>query len=82
MKTTKPVEAVDHPTHYNSDPSGVECIEIVRHRSFNVGCAMKHLWRAGLKDLAGVGLDKTEIEDLRKARWYLADEIKRLGGEP
>lgn len=68
-------EAVNHPAHYNSDPSGVECIEVVRHRTFNVGAAMKYLWRNGLKDA------DAQVEDLRKAVWHIEDEIKRLGGE-
>lgn len=65
-------DRVNHPAHYTSDPSGVECIAIVRHRNFNVGCAMKYLWRAGLKD------EDAHVEDLRKAIWYIEDEIKRL----
>jgi hypothetical protein len=76
--------SVAHPVHYNADPSGVECITIVRHRNFNVGNAIKYLWRAGLKE-AGIklpGHDAKEIEDLKKARWYIADEIRRLGGDP
>lgn len=64
-------DAVDHPRHYNSHPSGVECIAIVRHMGFNIGNVIKYCWRAGLKD------STTDIEDLRKARWYLDDEIKR-----
>ena len=67
-------DPVNHPKHYTSDPSGVECIEITRHRNFNIGCAMKYLWRAGLKD------SETEVQDLEKAVWYIQDEIKRLGG--
>lgn len=77
-------DAVDHPSHYTSDPSGVECITVTRHRNFNIGNAMKYLWRAGLKDVTpsgAVSRDK-HLEDLKKARWYIADEIKRLGGEP
>lgn len=69
-------DPVNHPAHYTSDPSGVECIEITRHRNFNIGNAIKYLWRAGLKDSAAVA------EDLRKAVWYIEDEIKRLGQEP
>lgn len=64
-------DSVDHPKHYNQHPSGVECIEIVRHMNFNLGNVIKYLWRAGFKDGA------IEIEDLKKARWYLDDEIKR-----
>lgn len=74
---------VEHPVHYNADPSGIECIEIVRHRNFNVGNAIKYLWRAGLKDSPTTS-DK-DIEDLEKAVWYIQDEVKRLkkirGGE-
>lgn len=65
-------DPVNHPSHYTSDKSGVECIQITRHRNFNVGNAIKYLWRAGLKD------DKKVIEDLRKAIWYINDEIQRL----
>lgn len=68
-------EAVDHPKHYTSDPSGVECIQIARHRNFNIGNALKYLWRAGLKD------EDALVEDLRKAVWYVNDEIDRLEGE-
>ena len=40
---------VNHPEYYISDPSGIECIQITRHRNFNIGNAIKYLWRAGLK---------------------------------
>ena len=73
-------DRVNHPSHYVSDPSGVECITITRHRGFNIGNAIKYLWRAGLKTSSADPLDK-QIEDLEKARWYIADEIKRLRGE-
>jgi hypothetical protein len=63
-------DAVDHPDHYNANPSGVECIDIVEHMPFNVGNAVKYLWRAGHKGKL--------IEDLRKAGWYIAREIGRL----
>lgn len=69
---------VNHPTHYNSDPSGVECIEITRHRNFNVGNAIKYLWRAGLKKDAVLNDATKTIEDLRKSVFYIEDEIKRL----
>ena len=38
---------INHPSHYNKHPSGVECIDIIRHHSHNVGAAIKYLWRAG-----------------------------------
>lgn len=73
--------AVDHPAHYTSDPSGVECIQVTRHRNFCIGNAIKYLWRAGLKDdPARPGVEK-QVEDLRKAVWYIEDEIARLEGE-
>lgn len=74
-------DPVNHPKHYTSDPSGVECITITRHRTFNVGNAIKYLWRAGLKSDAGRDPVEKQIEDLRKAVWYLNDEIALLGGK-
>lgn len=54
---------VEHPSHYTSHPSGIECIQITEHMDFLTGNAMKYLWRAGLKN------DK--VEDLKKAKWYI-----------
>lgn len=71
---------VNHPKHYTSDPSGIECIDITRHRNFNVGNAIKYLWRAGLKVDADKSSINKQIEDLEKAVWYIVDEIHRLGG--
>lgn len=70
-------DQVNHPKHYTSDPSGIECIEITRHRNFTIGSAIKYLWRAGLK---GGDLDK-EIQDLEKAIWYIQDRINQLKKE-
>lgn len=61
---------VNHPAHYTSHPSGVECIQVTEHMNFNIGNAVKYLWRAGLKDC--------QAQDLRKARWYVDREIQRL----
>jgi len=72
-------DQVNHPKHYTSDPSGIECIDITRHRNFNVGNAIKYLWRAGLKEDKDRKLIDKQIEDLNKAVWYLVDEIHRLG---
>lgn len=71
---------VNHPKHYTSDPSGIECIDITRHRNFNVGNSIKYLWRAGLKIDADKSSINKQIEDLEKAVWYIVDEIHRLGG--
>ena len=45
---------VNHPAHYTSHPSGIECIEVVRHYCFSIGNAIKYLWRAGLKKEQGI----------------------------
>ena len=74
-------DPVNHPSHYTSLPAccskcghPIECIDVTRHMGFNIGNAVKYLWREGLK--AGV-------EDLRKAVWYVNDEVaKRLGIRP
>jgi len=66
-------DPVDHPKHYTTHPSGVECIQITRHMNFNRGNAIKYIWRCGDKG--------NPIEDLKKAIWYLQDEIKRIENE-
>lgn len=73
-------DQVNHPKHYTSDPSGIECIDITRHRNFNIGNAIKYLWRAGLKEDKDRKLIDKQVEDLNKAVWHLVDEIHRLGG--
>lgn len=63
-------DPVNHPKHYTSHPSGVECITVTEWMNFNLGNAVKYIWRAGDKgDL---------IQDLEKAQWYLDREIGRL----
>lgn len=72
---------VNHPKHYTSHPSGVECITITRHYCFSIGNAIKYLWRAGLKKELGLSDKLKEIEDLNKAIWYIKDRIKQLANE-
>ena len=67
-------DAVSHPSHYTSHPSGVECITITKHMNFCRGNAVKYLWRAGQK---GDSIDK-EIEDIAKAEEYCRIEKERL----
>ena len=62
-------DPVNHPSHYKSHPSGVECIDITEHMGFNLGNALKYLWRADLKDNA--------VQDLEKAAWYINREIAK-----
>lgn len=63
----KQKEAVHHPDHYNAHPSGVECIDVIEHMSFNIGNAVKYAWRADEKE--------NREQDLRKAIWYLEREL-------
>ena len=56
-------DPVNHPKHYTDHPSGVECIQITEHMGFNLGNALKYIWRCDLK--------KDAIEDLEKAKWYI-----------
>lgn len=65
-------DPVNHPQHYTSHPSGIECIDVTQHMNFCVGNAVKYLWRAGLKGDA--------VEDLEKAVWYINCEIRRRMG--
>lgn len=60
-----------NPKHYRSHPSGVECIQVTEHMNFNLGNAVKYIWRAGLKS-------DSPVEDLKKAAWYINREIERL----
>lgn len=63
-------DPVNHPSHYTSSPSGIECIQVTEHMNFNLGNAMKYIWRSGDKGNA--------IQDLEKAVWYVKREIERL----
>lgn len=69
---------INHPEYYNKHPSGVECIDITRHYCFSIGNAIKYLWRAGLKTEEGLTSVEKELEDLRKAIWYINDRIQTL----
>lgn len=66
---------VSHPAHYTQGPvhpacgEVVECITITEHHNYNVGNAIKYLWRADHKDNA--------LEDLAKAAQYIQFEIDR-----
>jgi len=64
-------DMVNHPPHYTSHPSGVECVQITEHMNFNLGNAVKYIWRAGLKT-------DDPVKDLEKAEFYIRREIDRL----
>jgi hypothetical protein len=63
------VDIVNQPPHYTEHPSGIECIQVTEHMGFNLGNAIKYIWRCDLK--------KDAIEDLKKAKWYIDREIDR-----
>lgn len=65
-------DVVNHPSHYTSHPSGIECIQVTEHAGFAVGNAIKYLWRS---EWGEKGTDP--VEDLRKAAWYIQREIDR-----
>lgn len=65
----KEKDLINHPPHYLQHPSGIECIQITEHFNFNLGNAIKYIWRSN---------HKNGIEDLKKARWYINREIQRL----
>lgn len=60
---------INSPKHYTQHKSGIECIQITEHMNFNLGNAVKYIWRADLKN--------NVIEDLEKAKWYIQREIER-----
>ena len=64
-------DLINHPPHYTKFP--VEVIEITEHLDFCRGNAVKYLCRAGLKG--------DELEDLRKAQWYVSRAILKLERE-
>lgn len=65
-------DPVNHPSHYTSHPSGIECLEITRATNIpNVSNAIKYVWRTDLKD--------DTLEDLHKAEFYLLDQIEHFG---
>ena len=72
-------EMVQHPSHYAwlKELCGVEPLDICRHLDFNCGSIIKYILRKGKKEM---NLDESQqrIQDLKKAKVYLEDEIKML----
>lgn len=64
-------DAVNHPIHYGGEDNPYEAIKVIEAwgLGFNLGNTTKYISRAGFKDPA------KELEDLKKARWYLDREI-------
>jgi len=62
---------VNHPPHYTAY-KGLEVIDLTEQMNFNRGNAVKYIARAGLKS------SDSELQDLKKAAWYINREIERL----
>lgn len=82
MSETRPsADLVNHPPHYLGGPAcpgcgrTIECIDVTRHLPFNPGNVIKYLWRRYF----GAGkVGEDSIAPVRKAIWYLTDEVERL----
>lgn len=61
---------INHPPHYKV--GGIETIDFIEAKSlnYNLGNVVKYLTRADHKG--------NKLEDLQKAQWYLARELKNL----
>lgn len=79
-KIDKNDDKVNHPSHYTwlKELCGIEVIDIARHLDFNLGNSIKYILRSGHKKEEGYTNKQKTIEDLKKAVWYLNDEIKML----
>ena len=68
-------DAVNHPSHYTDGK--IEVIDFIEDKNldFCLGNAVKYISRAGKKD------PEKEIEDLKKAVWYINRRIQELEQE-
>ena len=66
-------DPVNHPAHYTSSPSGIECIQVTEWMGFLLGNAVKYIWRASSKG--------NEKQDLEKATWYIRRRIEQIEKE-
>lgn len=64
-------EIKEHETYYNNHPKGIECWDVVEEFSYNLGTAIKKIWRAGCDK------DHDFEQDLTEAIHYLQRELKR-----
>lgn len=78
-KREKDISVVGNPDSYSQHPSGVECIEITEYMDFCLGNAMKYIWRvdAELQEDTSTVVRKN-LDDLKKAIWYIENEIRVL----
>ena len=74
MDNQKNKEQVDHPSHYGGENNEYEAIKVIDawQLGFSLGNTVKYISRAGKKD------PTKDIEDLKKALFYLEHHIKTL----
>jgi hypothetical protein len=67
-------EMVSHPQHYGGEDNIYEAIKVIDawELGFSLGNTVKYISRAGKKN------QNKELEDLKKALWYLNHHIKTL----
>ena len=61
-----------NPQHYKNKRGGIEAIDITETFNFNLGNAVKYIWRSGSKE------GESTEDDLRKAIWYIERELDRI----
>ena len=66
---------VNHPAYYTDGQIEVSDLIADKNLNFFRGNVVKYVARAGKKNA------ETEVEDLKKAQWYIGREIERLGGK-
>jgi hypothetical protein len=66
------IEQVNHPQHYGGEENLYEAIKVIDawELGFSLGNTVKYISRAGKKD--------KELQDLKKALWYLQHHIETL----
>ncbi len=76
-------DRVEHPSHYTwlKEKCGIEVIDITRHLDFDLGNAIKYILRSGHKQEEGYTSRQKQIEDLKKAAFYIHDKINVLENE-
>jgi len=69
-------EMVNNPEHYGGAENIYEAIKVIENwkLDFHLGNTVKYISRAGKKN------PEKELEDLKKAAWYLQRRIENLEG--
>ena len=75
MERLEEQDMIDHPAHYNF--GSIEPIDVVEdwELDYHLGTVIKYIARCGLKE------GSSELEDLKKAQWYLSRKIQNLQTE-